>query len=383
MSLPDALTPEAVTEGIALFEEGQVPHEFVDSTKFDLLQAGKRYPPKAIAALAAYRQTGELLTPRDFTGGAESKCFRLLRDAGFRVVPKPSVIPFQVGHLYSRKQVGDFLGTTEDTTKGDWATGYHFHRDDDAGVSGWWFLFLSVGDAGRTGHDYHNAWITDTRLQWEGKSTSRIGQPQITSLLSGEFPVLLFTRTGSRDSFTYHGLARAETGSIRSTTPVQAIWTVESAAPTLTVESLEAATQEELDAFVPSNGDERQRVLREIRIRRGQQAFRMTLLDAFHGKCAISGCSVTGVLEAAHIRPYRGPGDNHPSNGLLLRSDLHTLFDLNLLGIEPDGHVIRIHKSARQSPYDAYHGTKLTTSHTLNEEALIFRWQEFLQSSHK
>jgi len=49
------------------------------------------------------------------------------------------------------------------------------------------------------------------------------------------------------------------------------------------------------------------------------------------------------VLEAAHIKPYRGKTDSHLENGLLLRADLHTLFDLNLIGVEPDTLTVRVH----------------------------------------
>lgn len=79
--------------------------------------------------------------------------------------------------------------------------------------------------------------------------------------------------------------------------------------------------------------DGRERVAREIAIRRGQAGFRNQLLEAY-GCCAMSGCTVASALEAAHIMPYQGPGTNHPSNGLLLRADLHTLFDLGLLSVD-------------------------------------------------
>ncbi len=57
----------------------------------------------------------------------------------------------------------------------------------------------------------------------------------------------------------------------------------------------------------------------------------------------MTGCKTLAVLEAAHIKPYRGDDDNHPENGLLLRADIHTLFDLDLLGIEPDGLRVELH----------------------------------------
>ncbi|WP_217355323.1 HNH endonuclease [Aphanizomenon sp. UHCC 0183] len=82
--------------------------------------------------------------------------------------------------------------------------------------------------------------------------------------------------------------------------------------------------------------DARKRVLRSIVCRQGQSQFRQKLLTAYKGRCAISGCDVEPALEAAHIIPYLGLHSNITSNGLLLRADIHTLFDLNLITIHPD-----------------------------------------------
>lgn len=77
--------------------------------------------------------------------------------------------------------------------------------------------------------------------------------------------------------------------------------------------------------------DNRKRTLKEITIRQGQGAFRSGLLTAYEGRCAITGTAVQQVLEAAHVTPYLGPETNHVSNGILLRSDLHTLWDRGLV----------------------------------------------------
>ncbi len=82
--------------------------------------------------------------------------------------------------------------------------------------------------------------------------------------------------------------------------------------------------------------DARERELRAIVRRRGQARFRNALLHAYGGRCAVTGCDFEPALEAAHIIPYAGEGTNHVQNGLLLRSDIHTLFDLGELGIDPD-----------------------------------------------
>src|SRR5262249_33239067 len=116
------------------------------------------------------------------------------------------------------------------------------------------------------------------------------------------------------------------------------------------------------EAFDPSSvEDARQRILRSIAQRRGQKAFRDALITAYDGRCAITGCSILDVLEAAHIHPYRGPETNKVGNGLLLRADLHTLFDCGLVAIDPENMTVLIAAQLRDSEYGALHGGKLRT----------------------
>jgi len=69
--------------------------------------------------------------------------------------------------------------------------------------------------------------------------------------------------------------------------------------------------------------------------RLGQGAFRVLVTDAYARRCAITGESTLPVLEAAHILPYAEHGPHEVSNGLLLRSDFHKLFDIGLITITP------------------------------------------------
>lgn len=72
------------------------------------------------------------------------------------------------------------------------------------------------------------------------------------------------------------------------------------------------------------------------RPRLGQGAFKASLLTAYAGTCAISGSKLTPVLEAAHIRAFSAGGRHDVTNGLLLRSDIHKLFDDGYLGVDVD-----------------------------------------------
>jgi hypothetical protein len=122
-------------------------------------------------------------------------------------------------------------------------------------------------------------------------------------------------------------------------------------------------TQENLaeaqGAFDPSSiEDARERVMSSIVRRRGQQAFREALIQRYEGRCLITGCDVVEILEAAHILPYQGTRTNHPENGLLLRADIHTLFDLGLLMISEDLRVV-LHPTLIGSSHGELHGRPL------------------------
>jgi hypothetical protein len=111
------------------------------------------------------------------------------------------------------------------------------------------------------------------------------------------------------------------------------------------------------DGFEPfSIEDLRRRSLEQVVQRRGQARFRAALIEAYHGQCAISECDAVEALEAAHIAPYRGDQSDHPQNGLLLRADLHSLFDLGLIAINTNGMKVVVAPKLRRSIYGTIAG---------------------------
>ncbi|HEX6981322.1 MAG TPA: HNH endonuclease [Balneolaceae bacterium] len=102
----------------------------------------------------------------------------------------------------------------------------------------------------------------------------------------------------------------------------------------------------------------------EIRSRIGQGAFRVLVTDAYQRRCAVTGEKTLPVLEAAHIKPYAESGPNSISNGLLLRSDMHILFDKgymtldNDLNVEISRRIKEEYQNGRE--YYAYHGKRLS-----------------------
>lgn len=70
--------------------------------------------------------------------------------------------------------------------------------------------------------------------------------------------------------------------------------------------------------------------------RLGQGSFRILVTDLYRRRCAVTEERTLPALEAAHIRPYSDGGEHSPQNGLLLRSDIHSLFDAGYVTITPD-----------------------------------------------
>ncbi len=101
------------------------------------------------------------------------------------------------------------------------------------------------------------------------------------------------------------------------------------------------------------------------KVRLGQGAFRVLVTDAYNRRCAISGEKTLPVLEAAHIKPYAVSGPHFISNALLLRSDLHKLFDAGYLTITPELKV-EVSKRIKEEyqngkEYYKFHGNQLFT----------------------
>ena len=100
-----------------------------------------------------------------------------------------------------------------------------------------------------------------------------------------------------------------------------------------------------------------------IRPRLGQGAFRVEVTDAYVRRCAITGERTLPALEAGHIRPYAKNGPHEIRNGLLLRSDLHNLFDQGYLTVTLDFRV-EVSRRIREEfengrDYYALHGQPL------------------------
>ena len=92
-----------------------------------------------------------------------------------------------------------------------------------------------------------------------------------------------------------------------------------------------------------------------IEARRGAAALRTRLLQAWGGRCAVTGCAVEALLEVAHVTPVPPAAARHVGDAVVLRSDIHTLFYLGLMAFD-DQCRVRVSPQLRDSEYWVYHG---------------------------
>lgn len=85
-----------------------------------------------------------------------------------------------------------------------------------------------------------------------------------------------------------------------------------------------------------------------VRPRLGQGTFRVGVTGAYGGACAVSREHSLPVLEAAHIRPYADDGTHDVANGLLLRADIHRLFDAGYVTVTPDNRFVVSRRLAQE-----------------------------------
>lgn len=117
-----------------------------------------------------------------------------------------------------------------------------------------------------------------------------------------------------------------------------------------------------------------------IRPRLGQGAFRMVVTDLYSRRCAITRERTLPALEAAHIRPYADGGEHAASNGILMRRDVHSLFDQGYVTVTPD-HRFEVSRRIREEfengrHYYELHGQQIEVPKTQEQrpDAGALRW---------
>ena len=142
--------------------------------------------------------------------------------------------------------------------------------------------------------------------------------------------------------------------------------------------------QYESDYDVSDEVSKKEYILGSIQKRRGQKKFRTGLIEIYQSECVISGCKLEEVLQAAHIYPYSGEKTNTLDNGLLLRSDIHDLFDMFLISINPENYKIVINPRLIGSQYERFSNKEVKKPSSrikrINSSAIQWHYDKYLET---
>jgi putative restriction endonuclease len=107
--------------------------------------------------------------------------------------------------------------------------------------------------------------------------------------------------------------------------------------------------------------------------RLGQGSFRIVVTDAYERRCALTGERTLPVLDAAHIKPYSVHRRHEISNGILMRSDLHRLFDEGYITIDPLDRRIQVSSRIRQEFENGKDYYKLHGQRVREPKQIVYR----------
>ncbi|EHF01818.1 hypothetical protein HMPREF1008_01442 [Olsenella sp. oral taxon 809 str. F0356] len=225
----------------------------------------------------------------------------------------------------------------------------------------------------------------------EGKRNTDRSNEYLMRNLEDGVPVGVMVRDKRHGGYNVLGLAfveqyNAETGTFTLHGPVNEMTELrgsflEFPTDSLTDEQARRAKNLGVSDINDERSPEARRYVRTLQ-RERQSKFRQDLMAAYEGTCAVSDTNVVDALQAAHIDPYRGRRSQIVQNGILLRADIHLLYDANLVAIEPETHVLRLAESIKGSIYERYAGTPIAvpkdTDLRPSDELLGRHYEQFI-----
>jgi len=194
--------------------EAAASHGYAESTDYDLVHEGLRFPPKAVLGLAASRSIGRPLSSDEFSGGERSPCFAILNSLGFEISQKtpgdslllaPQVLErFQT---YNREEIAAIFEPGEKFVRGAgrWGIPGLVETPKDSGN----FVFMVTLGKPVEGNPYQDALTIDGYLLWESQTQQNFESQAIRKLLvhyPEERTIHLFLRSKEGIKYTYLGL---------------------------------------------------------------------------------------------------------------------------------------------------------------------------------
>lgn len=400
MTLAD-VTYESVIKAMAEYDELGAEefldrHGFAPSRRYRVTHEGREYDSKAIAGVAHRYATGQNLTASEFSGGQQT-VVRTLEALDFKFV--------QLDGEASDRRAWLVLTKTEYRRMGG---GNKY--DDDAESHYSWDSNVANSSRIRVG-DALAVWDQNVligasvieRIESLGRHPKKIGHCPRCGKSNYErrktmTPVF---RCKCKRTFDDPDFTEVEVDRFRSTHD-QGWVGLEGVLPASDLRALcvEPASQNSIrelrwddfqqavNAVVPgrpltivaATTDQIAggHVIRPVRVRLGQPAFRAKLLGKYGMNCAFSGPAPKEVLEACHLYSYAEVGQHEDEGGMLLRRDLHKLFDEGLVAIDSKGVIDVVQEIRHYPPYAAIHGLHLSIKLSKRQRYWVqLHWDEW------
>lgn len=228
-------------------------------------------------------------------------------------------------------------------------------------------------------------WIIDYAA-YSGVDTVQGYNQALMSCLEDGIPVGVFFKEAG--GYRVLGLAFIEryNSATRMFTLHGPVSSATEAAGSFVAPGLDELPKDELYAIQTLDDEDERRIVTIEQVRREQQGkFRELLLQAYDGACAITETDVPQVLQAAHINPYRGKKSQIVTNGILLRADMHLLYDSHLVSVDPDTLSLRLSDRLGDSKYAQYNNVTLRMPTDPrcepNRDLLAMHFEQFRQEN--
>ena len=207
---------------------------YIDSTDFDLVHDGKRYPPKAVLGLAAEQVIGRRIKSSEFSGGLDTPCFKILLSLGFDIEEKARIESLAVNRpiiqrfeFYDREQISQLFepGVAFTRGAGRWGMPGIVETPKQSGS----FVFMVTLGEPVDGNPYHDELTADGYLLWESQTKQGFESLTIQKFLvhdADERNIHLFVRSKKDAKYVYLGLLEYCSHDLNRTNPVHFVWRI-------------------------------------------------------------------------------------------------------------------------------------------------------------
>ena len=257
---------------------------------------------------------------------------------------------FTINTDYKKTDIYRLLNVPKSRQGGSWNKGHINFKV--SGNPDQHFIFANIGKGkGYDGKEfeYDNSLNDKNQLIWVTENRRAQHNPIMQSLITSN-PYIFIRKDGIKGGFwTYKGTASLL--SIKNNNPVNIIWQINDQSFLKNINNYTI-----LDNLEVPNDNIHDINLFARKVRKGQSKFRSKLLKLYNNTCAITNCNIVETLDAGHIYSHSKSGINHSKNGILLRSDIHNLFDKHLIKINPNTFKVEISTKLNNSEYEQYDG---------------------------